>query len=61
MLLTFVIVTDFCDCYYVLIVVLRGGLDIMDGLLINLFKLEILKLERFLRSIFFYFCVKNVV
>lgn len=57
----FVIVTDFCDCYYVLIVVLRGGLDIMDGLLINLFKLEILKLERFLRSIFFYFCVKNVV
>lgn len=57
----FVIVTDFCDCYYVLIVVLRGGLDIMDGLLINLLKLEILKLERFLRSIFFYFCVKNVV
>lgn len=57
----FVIVMDFCDCYYVLIVVLRGGLDIMDGLLINLFKLEILKLERFLRSIFFYFCVKNVV
>lgn len=57
----FVIVTDFCDCYYVLIVVLRGGLDIMDGLLINLFKLEILKLERFLRSIFFYFFVKNVV
>lgn len=57
----FIIVTDFCDCYYVLIVVLRGGLDIMDGLLINLFKLEILKLERFLRSIFFYFCVKNVV
>lgn len=40
----FVIVTDFCDCYYVLIVVLRGGLDIMDGLLINLLKLEILKL-----------------
>lgn len=57
----FVIVMDFCDCYYVLIVVLRGGLDIMDGLLINLLKLEILKLERFLRSIFFYFCVKNVV
>lgn len=57
----FIIVMDFCDCYYVLIVVLRGGLDIMDGLLINLFKLEILKLERFLRSIFFYFCVKNVV
>lgn len=57
----FIIVIDFCDCYYVLIVVLRGGLDIMDGLLINLFKLEILKLERFLRSIFFYFCVKNVV
>lgn len=57
----FIIVTDFCDCYYVLIVVLRGGLDIMDGLLINLLKLEILKLERFLRSIFFYFCVKNVV
>lgn len=57
----FIIVMDFCDCYYVLIVVLRGGLDIMDGLLINLFKLEILKLERFLRSVFFYFCVKNVV
>lgn len=36
----FVIVMDFCDCYYVL----RGGLVIMDGLLINLLKLEILKL-----------------
>lgn len=55
------IVTDSCDCYHALTVVLRGGLDTMDGLLINLFKSEISKSERFSRSIFSHFCVKNVV
>lgn len=55
------IVTDSCDCYHALAVVLRGGLDAMDGLLINLLKSEISKSERFSRSIFSHFCVKNVV
>lgn len=55
------IVTDSCDCYHALTVVLRGGLDTMDGLLINLLKSEISKSERFSRSIFSHFCVKNVV
>lgn len=55
------IVTDSCDCYHALTVVLRGGLDTMDGQLINLLKSEISKSERFSRSIFSHFCVKNVV
>lgn len=55
------IVMDSCDCYHALTVVLRGGLDTMDGQLINLLKSEISKSERFLRSIFSHFCVKNVV
>lgn len=58
---TSAIVTDSCDCYHALTVVLRGGLDTMDGLLINLFKSEISKSERFSRSVFSHFCVKNVV
>lgn len=58
---TSAIVTDSCDCYHALTVVLRGGLDTMDGLLINLLKSEISKSERFSRSVSSHFCVKNVV
>lgn len=55
------IVTDSCDCYHALTVVLRGGLDTMDGLLINLFLSQRFQNQRGFQEVSFLIFVSRML